>query len=61
MAKLRIRWVRSAIGYRGDQLATIRALGLRRLNDTVEHEDSASIRGMISKVKHLLVVQEAGG
>ncbi len=61
MAKLTIKWVHSAIGHRRDQLATIRALGLRRLNDTVEHEDSASIRGMISKVKHLLVVREAGG
>ena len=60
VAKLKIKWVRSAIGYRRDQLATIRALGLRRLNDTVEHEDSPSIRGMVSKVKHLLVVQEAG-
>ena len=58
MAKLRISWRKSAIGYGGDQKRTIRALGLRRLGHTVEHEDSPSIRGMITKVRHLVTVAE---
>ena len=53
MAKLRVKWVKSAIGYPKDQKATIRALGLRKLQQTVEHEDHPSIRGMIRKVIHL--------
>jgi len=59
MSKLRVRWVRSSIGRRFDQKRTIRALGLRRLGQTVEHSDSASVRGMISKVQHLVAVEEA--
>jgi len=55
---LRIRWVKSAIGYSERQKATIRALGLRRLGDEVEKEDHASIRGMIAKVSHLVEVEE---
>ena len=51
---IRITYRKSAIGYAGDQKATITALGLRRLNHTVEHEDSASIRGMVYKVRHLV-------
>jgi len=56
--RLRIRWVKSAIGYSERQKATIRALGLRRLGDEVEKEDRASIRGMIVKVSHLVEVEE---
>lgn len=56
--RLRIRWVRSAIGYSGRQKATIRALGLRRLGDEVEKVDHPSIRGMVAKVSHLVVVEE---
>ena len=59
MSKLRVRWVRSASRRRFDQKRTIRALGLRRLGQTVEHSDSPSVRGMISKVQHLLAVEEA--
>ena len=59
MAKVRIRWVRSAMRRRHDQKRTIRALGLRKLGQTVEHSDSPSLRGMISKVNHLLAVEEA--
>lgn len=59
MAKVRIRWVRSAVGRRFDQKRTIRALGLRKLGQTVEHSDSPSLRGMISKVNHLVAVEEA--
>ena len=59
MAKLRIRWVRSATGRKIDQKRTIRALGLRKLGQTVEHSDSASMRGMLVKVRHLVAVEEA--
>ena len=58
MAKLRITWVKSAIGYAEDQKRTIRALGLHRLHQAVEKEDSASLRGMLHKVKHLVRVEE---
>jgi large subunit ribosomal protein L30 len=59
MAKVRITWVRSASGHKVDQKRTIKALGLRKLGQTVEHSDSESIRGMIFKVRHLLAVEEA--
>jgi len=54
---LRIRWVKSAIGYSRRQKATIRALGLRHLGDEVVKEDHPSIRGMIAKVSHLVEVE----
>ncbi len=57
--KLRVTWVKSGINQKADQRRTIRALGLRRLGQTVEHEDTPSIRGMITKVKHLVTVEEA--
>ena len=56
--KLRITWVTSDIGCGRDQKATIRALGLHRLNQTVMHEDTPSIRGMLFKVRHLVEVEE---
>ncbi|MBN2247725.1 MAG: 50S ribosomal protein L30 [Coriobacteriia bacterium] len=55
---LRITQVRSAIGLRKDQKATVRALGLKRMHDTVEQADTPTIRGMIFKIKHLLKVDE---
>jgi large subunit ribosomal protein L30 len=58
VAKLRISWCKSAIGYKGDQKRTIQALGLRRLGHTVEHTDTPAIRGMIMKVRHLVKVAE---
>ena len=58
MAKVRIKWVKSSIGYPKDQKATIRSLGLRKLQQTVEHEDQPVIRGMIRKVIHLVQVEE---
>ncbi len=58
MAKLRVKWVRSAIGHPKDQKATIKALGLRKLQRTVEHDDNPAIRGMIRKVVHLVQVEE---
>ncbi len=54
MAKLRITWVKSGIGYARDQRRTLKALGFHRLYQIVEHEDSPSIRGMIAKVRHLV-------
>ena len=56
MSLLRVTYRKSAIGYARDQKATIAALGLKRLNQTVEHEDSASLRGMVHKVRHLVSV-----
>lgn len=55
---LKITWVRSAIGYSKDQKATIKAMGLHRLNETIERPDSPQLRGQIFKVKHLLNVEE---
>jgi large subunit ribosomal protein L30 len=55
---LHITWVKSAIGYSKRQKATIRALGLRRLNQTVEQRDTPVIRGMVEKVRHLVTVEE---
>jgi large subunit ribosomal protein L30 len=54
MAKLRIKWVKSTICFPGKQRAVIQALGLRKLNHEVVHEDNPSIRGMIAKVSHLV-------
>lgn len=58
VSRLRITWVRSAIGFAPDQRATVRALGLRRLHQTVEKVDSPAIRGMVTKVRHLVRVEE---
>ncbi len=57
-SKLKVTWERSGINQREDQKRTIRALGLRKLGETVEHDDNRTIRGMILKVRHLVVVQE---
>ena len=54
MTKLRITWIKSDIGYVKEQGRTLKALGFHRLNETVEHEDSSSIRGMVAKVNHLI-------
>jgi large subunit ribosomal protein L30 len=58
VAKIRIKWVKSDIGYAGDQRRTIRALGFHRLNQVVEKDDTPVIRGMINKVSHMLEVEE---
>jgi large subunit ribosomal protein L30 len=58
VSKLRITLVKSGIGYSQDQKRTLRALGFRRLNQSVVHEDSSPVRGMIIKVRHLLKVEE---
>lgn len=64
MARLRITYAKSSIGYNEKQKRTIRALGFHHLQETVEHDDSPVIRGMINKVSHLVrveVVETANG
>jgi large subunit ribosomal protein L30 len=58
MAKLRITYSKSAIGYTERQKATVKALGFKRLYETIEREDSPAIRGMINKISHLVTVEE---
>jgi large subunit ribosomal protein L30 len=60
VAKLRITWVKSGIGYDKTQKKTLKALGFSRLNQSVIHDDSRSIRGMLNKVRHLIKVEEEG-
>ena len=55
---IRVTLVRSPIGYSVTQKRTVKALGLRRMHQTVEHADSPSMRGMIAKVIHLVEVEE---
>jgi large subunit ribosomal protein L30 len=55
---LRVTWVRSSIGYTKDQKATVRALGLHRLHQTVEHKDTPALRGMLNKIIHMLKIEE---
>ncbi len=57
MAKLRIKWIKSDIGFARAQKRTLKALGFHRLNETVEQEDTPSVRGMIAKVSHLVKVE----
>lgn len=56
---IRIRQVKSGIGYAKDQRATLVGLGFRRMNQVVELEDTPSVRGMVNKVRHLVRI-EAG-
>lgn len=58
MAKLRITYSKSTIGYSKDQKATVRSLGLRKLNSVVVRDDTPATRGMIFKVRHLVSVEE---
>ena len=58
MKKLLIKQIKSGIGYRKKSKETLRALGLRKMNQTVEKNDTLAIRGMINKVSHLLEVIE---
>ena len=60
-AKVRITWVRSTIGRIEPQERVIKALGLRKLNQSVVHDDSPMIRGMINKVPHLVKVESVEG
>lgn len=58
MAKLRIKLIRSVIGSKKDQKSTVEALGLRKISQVVEKNDTPEIRGMINKVRHLVEVEE---
>lgn len=57
---LHITYIRSAIGFSKTHKATIRALGLRRLHQTVEQPDNPAIRGMLAKVDRLVKIEEQG-
>lgn len=57
MTMLKIRYVKSMIGYNQRQRETIRSLGFTRLNGVVEKEDSPSLRGMLHAVRHLVKVE----
>ena len=61
MSKLRITWIKSGIGYEKSQKKTLVSLGFHRLNQSVVHEDTNSLRGMINKVRHLVKVEEEIG
>jgi large subunit ribosomal protein L30 len=56
--KLRITQTKSASGHKQDQGLTVRALGIRKMQHTVEHSDTPQIRGMVFKVRHLVKVEE---
>lgn len=58
MASLRITWKKSLIGQKENQRRTIKALGLRRLHQIVERQDTPTIRGMVQTVQHLIEVEE---
>lgn len=58
MAKLKITLKKSLIGRKQDHIATVHALGLKKINKTVEHEDTPQIKGMVNKVNYLLEVEE---
>ncbi len=55
---VRVTLVKSPIGYNIRQKRTVRALGLRKMHQTVEHKDSPTFRGMLAKISHLLKVEE---
>jgi large subunit ribosomal protein L30 len=60
MAKLKITQVRSTIGAKQNQKATVKSLGLRKIRQSVEKDDTPQIRGMIHTVRHLVTVEEVG-
>lgn len=59
--RLRVTLTKSPVGYRREQKRTVRALGLRRMHQTVEVGDTPTIRGMVNKVSHLVTVEELDG
>jgi large subunit ribosomal protein L30 len=58
MASLKVTQVRSTIGCKQNQRATLQTLGLRKIRQTVVRDDSPSVRGMIATVRHLVTVEE---
>lgn len=59
MAKIKVKQVRSKINRPADQKKTMAALGLRKMNQVVEHDDTPQIMGMVKKVAHLVEVEKA--
>ena len=57
MGKIKVTQVKSNIKRPEDQKRTLTALGLKKIGQVVEHEDSANIKGMVNKIKHLVTVQ----
>ena len=57
-ARIKVKQVRSEIGYNRRQRATLLGLGLRRMQQVVDVEDTPSVRGMIAKVSHLVIIVE---
>ena len=55
---VRVTLIKSPIGYNISQKRTVKALGLRKMHQTVEHKDSPTFRGMVAKISHLLYVEE---
>ncbi len=60
MKKIKVILLKSPNGCKSSHRATVKGLGLKRINQTVEHEDSQTVRGMIAKVVHLVTVEEGG-
>ncbi|HAL63347.1 MAG TPA: 50S ribosomal protein L30 [Clostridiales bacterium] len=58
MQMLKVRLIKSTIGCKKDQIATVAALGLTKIRDEKEHNDTPQIRGMLKKVSHLVEVEE---
>ena len=58
MGKIKITQIKSNIKRPEDQKRTLTALGLKKIGQVVEHEDSATIKGMVNKIKHLVTVQK---
>ncbi|MBE7051451.1 MAG: 50S ribosomal protein L30 [Ruminococcaceae bacterium] len=58
MAKIKVTLVKSTIGCKQDQIATVKALGLKKIRDEKIHDDNAQIKGMINKVIHLVSVEQ---
>jgi len=58
---LRVKQIRSSIGANKRQKRTLKALGLKKINDTVTHEDDPVVRGMVRKVLHLVETEEISG
>ncbi len=58
---LRVKQIKSSIGSNKRQKRTLKALGLKKINDSVTHEDNPVIRGMIRKVSHLVEMEEVSG
>ena len=58
MAKIKVTLQKSFIGCKKDQIATVAALGLKKIRDEKIHEDCPQIRGMVNKIKHLVSIEE---